>query len=98
MKSIKEHVGFVVGDGYNEQTAAAIKKIVAAEAAGSGKIWMNQGYLDTLTIFAAAATKTSAAFGHINCTDVSASSVGFGTASLDFERYCTRSVAAWNRP
>ena len=60
MKSIKEHVGFVVGDGYNEQTAAAIKKIVAAEAAGSGKIWMNQGYLDTLTIFAAAATKTSA--------------------------------------
>ena len=57
MKSIKEHVGFVVGDGYNEQTAAAIKKIVAAEAAGFGKIWMNQGYLDTLTIFAAAAQK-----------------------------------------
>ena len=60
MKSIKEHVGFVVGDGHNEHTAAAIKKIVAAEAAGIRQIWMNQGYLDTLTIFAAAATKTSA--------------------------------------
>src|SRR4051794_1034573 len=59
MKSIKEHVGFVVGDGYNERAAAAIKKIVAAEAAGVRQIWMNQGYLDTLTIFAAAAVKTS---------------------------------------
>ena len=39
---------------------AAIKKIVAAEAAGIRQIWMNQGHLDTLTIFAAAATKTSA--------------------------------------
>ena len=38
----------------------AIKKIVAAEADGIRQIWMNQGYLDTLTIFAAAATKTSA--------------------------------------
>ena len=31
MKSIKEHVGFVVGDGHNEHTAGAIKKIVGAE-------------------------------------------------------------------
>jgi alkanesulfonate monooxygenase SsuD/methylene tetrahydromethanopterin reductase-like flavin-dependent oxidoreductase (luciferase family) len=60
MKSIKERVGFVVGEGYNERPAAAIKKIVAAEAAGIRQIWMNQGHLDTLTIFAAAATKTSA--------------------------------------
>jgi alkanesulfonate monooxygenase SsuD/methylene tetrahydromethanopterin reductase-like flavin-dependent oxidoreductase (luciferase family) len=60
MKSIKEHVGFVVGEGYSTSPAAAIKKIVAAEAAGIRQIWMNQGYLDTLTIFAAAATKTSA--------------------------------------
>ncbi|HYA82939.1 MAG TPA: hypothetical protein VEH06_05750 [Candidatus Bathyarchaeia archaeon] len=34
MKSIKEHVGFVVGDGHSMNAAAAIKKIVAAEAAG----------------------------------------------------------------
>jgi len=60
MKSIKEHVGFVVGDGYNERAVVAIKKIVAAEAAGIRQIWMNQGHLDTLTIFAAATTKTSA--------------------------------------
>ena len=53
-------MGFVVADGYNERAAAAIKKIVAAEAAGIRQIWMNQEYLDTLTIFAAAATKTSA--------------------------------------
>jgi alkanesulfonate monooxygenase SsuD/methylene tetrahydromethanopterin reductase-like flavin-dependent oxidoreductase (luciferase family) len=60
MNSIKEHVGFVVGDGHSMNAAAAIKKIVAAEAAGIRQIWMNQAYLDTLTIFAAAAVKTSA--------------------------------------
>src|SRR5215469_13118032 len=38
---------------------AAIKQIVAAEEGGIRQIWMNQAYLDTLTIFAAAATKTS---------------------------------------
>lgn len=56
MQSIKERVGFVV-----ERTSApaAIKQIVAAEEAGIRQIWMNQAYLDTLTIFAAAATKTS---------------------------------------
>jgi F420-dependent oxidoreductase-like protein len=56
MKSIKERVGFVV-----ERTSAAtaIKEIVAAEEAGIRQIWMNQAYLDPLTIFAAAATKTS---------------------------------------
>ena len=47
MKSIKEHVGFVVGEGYNERPAAAIKKIVAAEAAGIRQIWMNQVQLST---------------------------------------------------
>jgi alkanesulfonate monooxygenase SsuD/methylene tetrahydromethanopterin reductase-like flavin-dependent oxidoreductase (luciferase family) len=56
MKSIKDRVGFVV-----ERTSAvaAIKQIVAAEEAGIRQIWMNQAYLDTLTIFAAAATKTT---------------------------------------
>jgi F420-dependent oxidoreductase-like protein len=56
MKSIKDRVGFVV-----ERTSAvaAIKQIVAAEEAGIRQIWMNQANLDTLTIFAAAATKTS---------------------------------------
>ena len=56
MQSIKDRVGFVV-----ERTgaAAAIKQIVAAEEAGIRQIRMNQAYLDTLTIFAAAATKTS---------------------------------------
>jgi alkanesulfonate monooxygenase SsuD/methylene tetrahydromethanopterin reductase-like flavin-dependent oxidoreductase (luciferase family) len=58
MKSNKEHIGFVVGDGHS-MNAAAIKKIVAAETAGIRQMWMNQEYLDTLTIFAAAATKTS---------------------------------------
>jgi F420-dependent oxidoreductase-like protein len=56
MQSIKDRVGFVV-----ERTSAtaAIKQIVAAEEAGIRQIWMNQAYLDTLTIFAAATTKTS---------------------------------------
>jgi alkanesulfonate monooxygenase SsuD/methylene tetrahydromethanopterin reductase-like flavin-dependent oxidoreductase (luciferase family) len=40
--------------------AEAITKIAAAEAAEVRQIWMNQEYLDTLTIFAAAAAKTSA--------------------------------------
>jgi alkanesulfonate monooxygenase SsuD/methylene tetrahydromethanopterin reductase-like flavin-dependent oxidoreductase (luciferase family) len=40
--------------------ATAITKIAEAEAAGVRQIWMNQEYLDTLTIFAAAASKTSA--------------------------------------
>ncbi len=59
MKSINEHVGFVVGEGQSTSPASAIKKIVAAEENGIRQIWMNQGFLDTLTIFAAAATKTS---------------------------------------
>jgi alkanesulfonate monooxygenase SsuD/methylene tetrahydromethanopterin reductase-like flavin-dependent oxidoreductase (luciferase family) len=57
MKSLKEHVGFVLG---NVNAAAAIKQIVTAEEAGIRQIWKNQADLDTLTIFAAAATKTSA--------------------------------------
>jgi F420-dependent oxidoreductase-like protein len=66
MKSIKEHIGFVVGSGvsplsgHSMNAATAITKIAAAEAAGVRQIWMNQEYLDTLTIFAAAASKTSA--------------------------------------
>ena len=52
MKSIKEHVGFVVG---NVNAAAAMEEIVAAEEAGIRQIWKNQANLDTLTIFAAAA-------------------------------------------
>jgi alkanesulfonate monooxygenase SsuD/methylene tetrahydromethanopterin reductase-like flavin-dependent oxidoreductase (luciferase family) len=66
MESIKEHIGFVVGSGisplsgYSMNAATAIAKIAAAEAAEVRQIWMNQEYLDTLTIFAAAASKTSA--------------------------------------
>jgi len=56
MKSIKDRVGSVVE---STSAAAAIKQIVAAEEAGIRQIWMNQAYLDTLTVFAAAATKTS---------------------------------------
>jgi hypothetical protein len=37
-----------------------LTKIAAAEAAGVRQIWMNQEYLDTMTIFAAAASKTFA--------------------------------------
>src|SRR5919198_1169851 len=60
MNAIKERIGFVVGDSHTMNAAAAITKIAAAEAAGIRQIWMNQEYLDTLTIFAAAAAKTSA--------------------------------------
>jgi hypothetical protein len=63
VESIKEHIGFVVGSGvsplsgHSMNAATAITKIAAAEAAGVRQIWMNQEYLDTLTIFAAAASK-----------------------------------------
>jgi hypothetical protein len=69
---------------------AAIKKIVAAEASRTSR------YIDN--ICSCGNKNFCSAFRNSNCTDVSASSVGFGTASLDFERYCTRSVTAWNRP
>jgi hypothetical protein len=65
MKSIKEHIGFVVGSGISPLSSqsmdagAAIMKIAAADAAEVRQIWMNQEYLDALTIFAAAASKTS---------------------------------------
>ena len=39
--------------------ALAVSKIVAAEEAGVRQVWMNQQYLDTLTIFAASAAQTS---------------------------------------
>jgi F420-dependent oxidoreductase-like protein len=54
----RERVGLVV-DGTN--AAAAVKTIVAAEAAGVRQIWMVQAPWspDPLTTFAAAATKTS---------------------------------------
>jgi alkanesulfonate monooxygenase SsuD/methylene tetrahydromethanopterin reductase-like flavin-dependent oxidoreductase (luciferase family) len=52
-------VGFVVGGaGQSTNPSAFIKKIIAAEENGIRQIWMNQVFLDTLTIFAAAATKT----------------------------------------
>jgi alkanesulfonate monooxygenase SsuD/methylene tetrahydromethanopterin reductase-like flavin-dependent oxidoreductase (luciferase family) len=57
MKSIKQQMGFVIG---NLNAGAVIEEIVAAEEAGIRQIWKNQADLDTLTIFAAAATKTSA--------------------------------------
>ena len=47
MQSIKDRVGFVVE---RTSAAAAIKQIVAAEEAGIRQIWMNQAYLDTLTL------------------------------------------------
>jgi hypothetical protein len=41
-KSIKEHIGFVVSGGpfSSMNSATAIKKIVAAEAAGIRQIWI----------------------------------------------------------
>jgi hypothetical protein len=48
MKSIKEHIGFVVGsgvsplNGYSMNAAKAITKIAAAEAAEVRQIWMNR--------------------------------------------------------
>ena len=59
MNSVRERIGFVVGDGHSMNAADAITKIVAAEAAGIRQVWMNQEYLDTLTIFAASAARTS---------------------------------------
>ena len=54
----RERVGLIV-DGAN--AAVATKTIAAAEAAGVRQIWMVQSpfWPDTLTTFAAAATKTS---------------------------------------
>jgi F420-dependent oxidoreductase-like protein len=55
---IRERVGLVV-DGSN--AAIAVKTIIAAEAAGVRQIWMAQRPVlpDVLTMFAAAATRTS---------------------------------------
>jgi alkanesulfonate monooxygenase SsuD/methylene tetrahydromethanopterin reductase-like flavin-dependent oxidoreductase (luciferase family) len=83
MKSIKERIGFVMGNGHSMNAAAAITKIAAAETAGIRQIWMNQEYLDTLTIFAAAATKTSTV--HLGTADISTPSIGLGAAGLGFE-------------
>ena len=57
-RSIRERVGLII-DGAN--AAAAVKTIVAAEDAGVRQIWMAQppNLPDALTIFAAAAAKTS---------------------------------------
>ena len=59
MKSIKDRVGFQLFSSGETSATAAINQIVAAEEAGIRQIWMNQAYLDPLTILAAAATKTS---------------------------------------
>jgi F420-dependent oxidoreductase-like protein len=58
LRPIRERVGLIV-DGTN--AAAAVKTIVAAEAAGVRQIWMVQSpfWPDVLTTFAAAAAKTS---------------------------------------
>ncbi|HZR39361.1 MAG TPA: LLM class flavin-dependent oxidoreductase [Ktedonobacteraceae bacterium] len=57
-RSIRERVGFAV---VASSGADAVDKIVAAETAGVQQIWMTQGAPtpDTLTIFAAAAARTS---------------------------------------
>jgi alkanesulfonate monooxygenase SsuD/methylene tetrahydromethanopterin reductase-like flavin-dependent oxidoreductase (luciferase family) len=54
----RERVGLVV-DGSN--AAAAVKTIVSAEDSGVRQVWMTQSpfWPDTLTTFAAAATRTS---------------------------------------
>src|SRR5439155_21562335 len=59
MNPVRERIGFVVGDGHSMNAALAVSKIVAAEEAGVRQVWMNQEYLDTLTIFAASAAQTS---------------------------------------
>ena len=59
MNPVRERIGFVVGDGHSMNAALAVSKIVAAEEAGVRQVWMNQQYLDTLTIFAASAAQTS---------------------------------------
>lgn len=55
---MRERVGLVI---YGSDAAAAVKNIVAAEADGVQQIWMTQGTPapDTMTLFAAAAVKTS---------------------------------------
>src|SRR5260370_25255498 len=54
----RERVGLVV---YGRDAAAAVAKIVKAEAAGVRQVWMTQGTPapDTLTLFAAAAVPTT---------------------------------------
>ena len=55
---IRERVGLIV---HGSNAAIAVKTIAAAEAAGVRQIWMAQPPVlpDVLTMFAAAATKTS---------------------------------------
>lgn len=55
---MRERVGLVI---YGPDAAAAVKNIVAAEADGVQQVWMTQGTPtpDTMTLFAAAAVKTS---------------------------------------
>jgi hypothetical protein len=65
--------------------ATAITKIAEAEAAGVRQIWMNQEYLDTLTIFAAAASKRRRVL-EPQLSDLSTSPTGFGPAGVGFER------------
>lgn len=76
----RERIGLVV-DGTN--AAAAIKTIIAAEAAGVRQIWMAQppDRPDILTIFAATAIKTSTVrLGTAHRTNLSTSSPSLGTA------------------
>jgi F420-dependent oxidoreductase-like protein len=57
-RPIRERVGLVI---YGSDAAAAVRHIVAAEAAGVHQVWMTQGTPtpDTLTLFAAAAVQTT---------------------------------------
>ena len=91
MKSIKEHIGFVVGSGvsplsgHSMNAATAITKIAAAEAAGVRQIWMNQEYLDTYDICSCRLKNNCGSSGNRNCTDLSTSPIGFGPAGFGFE-------------
>lgn len=57
-RPLHERVGLVI---YGADAAAAVKHIIAAEAAGVYQVWMTQGTPapDTLTLFAAAAVQTT---------------------------------------
>ena len=77
-------------DGTNG--AAAVKTIIAAEAAGVRQIWMAQppDRPDVLTTFAATAIKTSKVrLGTVHSTNLSTSSPSPGTAGPGYIRYRT---------
>ena len=83
-RPIRERVGIII-DGVN--ATAAVKSIVAAEAAGVRQIWMTQppNLPDVLTTCASSSSKNIYNKPRdIDCTNLSTSSAGHGSAGTSY--------------